>query len=51
MHLLLFIMVTGKLFHSVAAAFEKVRSPHVTVCVRGTVNMMIDSDRKERVGP
>ena len=45
-----FLMLTGKLFHSVAAAFVKVLSPYVTVLVRGTVNMIVDSDRKERDG-
>ena len=43
-------MLTGKLFHIVATAFVKVLSPYATVRVRGTVNMMVDSDRKERVG-
>ena len=45
-----FLMLTGKMFHCVAAAFVKVLSPYVTVLVRGTVNMIVDSDRKERVG-
>ena len=42
-------MLTGKLFRRVAAAFEKVLSPDVTVRVRGTVNRIVDSDGKERV--
>ena len=50
MQLSLFLMLTGKLFYRVAAAFVKVLSPYVTVRVRGTVNRMVDSDRKERVG-
>ena len=45
-----FLMLTGKLFHSVTAAFVKVLSPYVAVLVHGTVNMIVDSDRKERVG-
>jgi len=50
MQVSLFLMLTGKLFHSVAAAFVKGLSPKVTVLVRCTVNMVVDSDRKERVG-
>ena len=41
-------MLAGKLFHRVATAFVKVLSPYVTVRVRGTVNRMVASDRKER---
>ena len=50
MELSLFLMLTGKLFHRVAAAFVNVLSPYDTVRVRGTVNRIVDSDRKERVG-
>ena len=50
MQLSLFLMLTGKLFHRVAAAFVNVMSPYVTVRVHGTVNKMVDSDLKERVG-
>ena len=50
MQVSLFLRLTGKLFHSVAAAFVKVLSPYVTVLVRGTVNRIVDAERKERVG-
>ena len=50
MQLSLFLMLTGKLFHIVAAASVKILSPYVTVHVRGTVNRILDSDRKQRVG-
>ena len=43
-------MLTGKLFLRFAAGLKKVQSPYVTVRVRGTVNRMVDSDSKERVG-
>ena len=50
MQVSLFVMLTGKLFHSVAAAYVKVPSPYVTVLVRGTVNLIVDSDRRELIG-
>ena len=40
MQLSLFLMLPGKLFHGVAAAFVNILSPYVTVRVRGTVNRM-----------
>ena len=43
-------MLAGKLFQRVAAALVNVRSPNVAFLVLGTVNVMVDSDRNERVG-
>ena len=42
--------VSGQKFQRVAAALENVRSLYVAVLDLGTVNVMVDSDRSERVG-
>ena len=50
MQVSLFLVLPDTLFHSVAAAFVMVLYSYVTVWVHGTVNRMVDSDRKESVG-
>ena len=43
-------MLAGKLFQRVAAVLVNVQSLYMAVLVIGTVNVMVDSDRCERVG-
>ena len=43
-------MLASKLFQRLAAALANMRSPNVAVLVLGTVNVMVDLDRSERVG-
>ena len=43
-------MVTGRLFHTVAAAFLKHLLPYVTPRVVGTVKNAPDSERRDLVG-
>ena len=48
--LLEFLMLADKLFQRAAPALVNVRSLCVAVLVLGTVNVIVDSDRSERVG-